>query len=77
MAVLLNLDKISKSFGTKALFTDLSLTVNDGDKIGIIVPQEDVLSVTEKTIRAYNFSNHVRPPTSIFSYYTRNSVAGS
>jgi len=36
MAVLLNLDKISKSFGTKALFTDLCLTVNDGDKIGII-----------------------------------------
>jgi ATP-binding cassette subfamily F protein uup len=36
MAVLLNLDKISKSFGTKALFTDLSLTVNDGDRIGII-----------------------------------------
>jgi ATP-binding cassette subfamily F protein uup len=36
MAVLLNLDKISKSFGTKALFTDLSLTVNEGDRIGII-----------------------------------------
>jgi ATP-binding cassette subfamily F protein uup len=36
MAVLLNLDKISKSFGTKALFTDLCLTVNDGDRIGII-----------------------------------------
>ncbi|KUG22708.1 atpase component of abc transporter [hydrocarbon metagenome] len=36
MAVLLNLDKISKSFGTKALFKDLSLTVNDGDRIGII-----------------------------------------
>jgi ATP-binding cassette subfamily F protein uup len=36
MAVLLNLDKISKSFGTKALFTDLCLTVNENDKIGII-----------------------------------------
>jgi ATP-binding cassette subfamily F protein uup len=36
MAVLLNLDKISKSFGTKALFTDLCLTVNEGDKIAII-----------------------------------------
>lgn len=36
MAVLLNLDKISKSFGTKALFTDLCLTVNEGDRIGII-----------------------------------------
>ncbi|MGA2781013.1 MAG: ABC-F family ATP-binding cassette domain-containing protein [Smithella sp.] len=36
MAVLLNLDKISKSFGIKALFTDLCLTVNEGDKIGII-----------------------------------------
>lgn len=36
MAVLLNLDKISKSFATKALFKDLSLTVNDGDRIGII-----------------------------------------
>jgi ATP-binding cassette subfamily F protein uup len=36
MAVLLNLDKISKAFGTKALFTDLCLTVNEGDKIGII-----------------------------------------
>ena len=36
MAVLLNLDKISKSFGSKTLFTDLCLTVNEGDKIGII-----------------------------------------
>ncbi|PKN37756.1 MAG: ABC transporter ATP-binding protein [Deltaproteobacteria bacterium HGW-Deltaproteobacteria-2] len=36
MAVLLNLDKISKSFGTKALFTDLCLTVNEGERIGII-----------------------------------------
>lgn len=36
MAVLLNLDKISKSFGTRALFTDLCLTVNEGDRIGII-----------------------------------------
>ena len=36
MAVLLNLDKISKSFGAKALFTDLSLTINEGDRIGII-----------------------------------------
>ena len=36
MAVLLNLDKISKSFGGKALFKDLCLTVNDGDRIGII-----------------------------------------
>jgi ATP-binding cassette subfamily F protein uup len=36
MAVLLNLDKISKSFGSKALFTDLCLTINEGDKIGII-----------------------------------------
>ncbi len=36
MAVLLNLDKISKSFGTKVLFTDLCLTVNAGDRIGII-----------------------------------------
>src|SRR5664280_2548408 len=36
MAVLLNLDKISKSFGSKTLFTDLCLTVNKGDKIGII-----------------------------------------
>ncbi|KFO66930.1 hypothetical protein ER57_14250 [Smithella sp. SCADC] len=36
MAVLLNLDKISKSFGTKALFTDFCLTVNEGDRIGII-----------------------------------------
>jgi ATP-binding cassette subfamily F protein uup len=36
MAVLLNLDKISKSFGTRTLFTDLCLTVNEGDRIGII-----------------------------------------
>ena len=36
MAVLLNLDRISKSFGSKALFTDLSLTVNEGDRMGII-----------------------------------------
>jgi ABC transport system ATP-binding/permease protein len=36
MAVLLNLDKISKTFGGKTLFSDLCLTVNDGDRIGII-----------------------------------------
>ncbi len=36
MAVLLSLDNISKSFGAKALFKDLCLTINEGDKIGII-----------------------------------------
>ena len=36
MAVLLSLDNISKSFGAKALFKDLCLTVNEGDRIGII-----------------------------------------
>ena len=36
MAVLLSLDSISKSFGAKMLFKDLCLTINDGDKIGII-----------------------------------------
>ncbi len=36
MAVLLSLDKISKSFGAKPLFVDLSLTIDQGDRIGII-----------------------------------------
>ena len=36
MTVLLSLDNISKSFGAKALFKDLCLTINQGDRIGII-----------------------------------------
>ena len=36
MAVLLSLDRVSKSFGAKALFEDLCLTINEGDRIGII-----------------------------------------
>jgi ATP-binding cassette subfamily F protein uup len=36
MAVLLSLDNISKSFGAKTLFKDVCLTVDQGDRIGII-----------------------------------------
>lgn len=36
MAVLLSLDRVCKSFGAKTLFQDLCLTINDGDRIGII-----------------------------------------
>ena len=36
MAVLLSLDNVSKSYGAKALFKNLCLTVNQGDRIGII-----------------------------------------
>jgi ABC transport system ATP-binding/permease protein len=36
MAVLLSLDNISKAFGAKALFKDVCLTIDQGDRIGII-----------------------------------------
>ena len=36
MAVLLSLDNISKSFGAKPLFKDLCLTIDQGNRIGII-----------------------------------------
>lgn len=36
MALLLQIDKLTKSYGDRLLFADVSLSVSDGDKIGII-----------------------------------------
>jgi len=33
---ILNAEKISKTFGEKELFNQVTLGVNDGDKIGVI-----------------------------------------
>ena len=38
MALLLNTNKVSKSFGAKPLFRNISLTINDGDRVGLIGP---------------------------------------
>ena len=38
MALLLNAQSVSKSFGATNLFRDVSFTVNDGDRIGLIGP---------------------------------------
>ena len=38
MALLLNAQALSKSFGATTLFRDISFTVNDGDRIGLIGP---------------------------------------
>jgi ATP-binding cassette subfamily F protein uup len=38
LALLLNAQSVSKSFGATILFRDVSFTVNDGDRIGLIGP---------------------------------------
>ncbi|MEN6532440.1 MAG: ATP-binding cassette domain-containing protein, partial [Bryobacteraceae bacterium] len=38
MAVLLSCSDLSKSFGSRVLFRDLSLSLSDGDRIGLIGP---------------------------------------
>ncbi len=38
MALLLNTRSIAKSYGPTTLFTDLSLTIEDGDRLGVIGP---------------------------------------
>ncbi|MEI9812592.1 MAG: ATP-binding cassette domain-containing protein [Acidobacteriota bacterium] len=38
MALLLNTNKISKSFGAEPLFRNVSLTIQDGDRLGLIGP---------------------------------------
>ncbi|HTV04278.1 MAG TPA: ABC-F family ATP-binding cassette domain-containing protein [Acidobacteriaceae bacterium] len=38
MALLLNAQSLTKSFGATTLFRDVSFTVNDGDRIGLIGP---------------------------------------
>ena len=38
MAVLLTCEALGKSFGSRTVFTDISLTLHDGDRLGIIGP---------------------------------------
>ena len=38
MALLLNAQSVTKTFGATTLFRDVSFTVNDGDRIGLIGP---------------------------------------
>src|SRR5690348_1142094 len=38
MAVLLTCESLEKSFGARTVFTDLSLSLHDGDRLGIIGP---------------------------------------
>src|ERR1700681_289483 len=38
MAVLLTCDAIAKSFGSRTVFSDISLRLHDGDRLGIIGP---------------------------------------
>ena len=38
MALLLNTNKISKSFGAAPLFRGVSLSINEGDRLGLIGP---------------------------------------
>ena len=38
MALLLNAQLVTKTFGATTLFRDVSFTVNDGDRIGLIGP---------------------------------------
>ncbi|MGZ8394636.1 MAG: ATP-binding cassette domain-containing protein, partial [Nitrospira sp.] len=36
--ILLSCESISKSYGVRALFSDLSLALSDGDHVGLIGP---------------------------------------
>src|SRR5271166_5978952 len=38
MSVLLTCDAIAKSFGSRTVFSDISLSLHDGDRLGIIGP---------------------------------------
>ena len=38
MALLLNAQSVTKTFGATTLFRDISFTINDGDRIGLIGP---------------------------------------
>jgi ABC transport system ATP-binding/permease protein len=38
LALLLNTNKVTKSFGAKPLFRNVSLTINDGERLGLIGP---------------------------------------
>src|SRR5882724_3161100 len=38
MAVLLTCDAIAKSFGSRTVFSDISLSLHDGDRLGVIGP---------------------------------------
>src|SRR5882762_2609750 len=38
MPLLINLQEISKAFGAAPLFEDVTLTVSDGDRLGLIGP---------------------------------------
>jgi ATP-binding cassette subfamily F protein uup len=38
MAVLLTCDSIAKSFGSRTVFTDISLSLHDGERLGVIGP---------------------------------------
>ncbi|HJY08931.1 MAG TPA: ATP-binding cassette domain-containing protein, partial [Bryobacteraceae bacterium] len=38
MALLLNAQRLSKSYGAAPLFEDLSLSITDGDRLGLIGP---------------------------------------
>ena len=38
MSVLLTCDKIAKSFGSRTVFSDISLSLHDGDRLGVIGP---------------------------------------
>jgi len=38
MSVLLTCDNIAKSFGSRTVFSGISLSLHDGDRLGIIGP---------------------------------------
>ena len=38
LALLLNAQRLSKSYGAAPLFEDLSLSISDGDRLGLIGP---------------------------------------
>src|SRR3569833_2656525 len=38
MPVLLTCDSIAKSFGSRTVFTDISLSLHDGERLGVIGP---------------------------------------
>src|SRR3984957_3350749 len=38
MAVLLTCDSIAKAFGSRTVFTDISLSLHDGERLGVIGP---------------------------------------
>ncbi len=76
MALLVNINKVSKAFGTAPLFRNVSLTIQDGDRLGVIGPngsgKSTLLQVLAKRIEPDSGEVVLRSGTR-FAYVAQDS----